>query len=430
MEILIILFLILLNGLFALAEIAVLSARKSKLRQLATDGDPRAQAALDLAQAPNRFLSTVQIGITLIGIAAGAFAGSTIAKGLSSYFEEISYLKSYADGLSLFIVVGTITYLSLILGELVPKRIALGAPEAVALRVAPFMQTLARLTSPFVWLMSKSTNIILRLLGVGPSETAHVSEEEVRQLIKEGARTGVFEIVERDIVERTLRLGDKRINALMTPRSEIVWFDVNSRYGEIKKKVTKNTYSFFPVCHGSLDRVVGMVHTQEFLLNLLNDKKIKLEDALLKPLLIPENTQALNALELFKRSGIHTALIVDEYGGVQGIVTLTDILEAIVGDIPAYDEPIEKEFIKRKDDSVYVDGLVTIDEFKEYFQLKALPGEKSGAFDTIGGFMMNRLNRIPVTGDLFEFDDYKLEIVDMDDNRVDKVLVTRKKTIN
>ncbi len=430
MKILIILLLIILNGFFALAEIAIVSSRKSRLRQLASDGIAGAQAAFDLSMAPNRLLSTTQFGITLISIAAGAYGGATYSEDVASYFRTIFFLRPYASPLAFGLVVGVITYLSLILGELVPKRIGLGRPEKLAIRVAPTMALMSRVASPIIHFLSASTEFILKILGIKHEDAVGVSEEEVKHLIKEGARTGVFEIVERDIVERTLRLGDKKINALMTPRSEIVWFDLENKFKEIQKKITKNTYSFFPVCDKSLDRVVGMVHTQDFLLHLLKDEKLELKELLLKPHLIPENTQALNALELFKKSGIHTALIVDEYGAVVGLITLTDVLEAIVGDIPAYDEPIERPFIKRRDGSVYVDGLVTVDEFKEYFILKLLPGEKSGGFDTIGGFMMNRLNRIPVTGDIFEFDDFKIEVVDMDDNRVDKILVTKKRPTN
>jgi putative hemolysin len=423
MEMIIVLLLIILNGVFAMAEMSIVSARKSKLQQQANEGDKNAQAALDLAKSPNRFLSTVQIGITLVGIFAGAFGGATIAEELAKNFDSIPILAPYKDGLALAIVVSVITYLSLIIGELVPKRLALSNPEKIAKIVAKPMNVVSAISGPLVTLLSISTDLILRLLRIKDSTEPSISDEEVRILLREGAQAGVFEVAERDIVERTLKLADRKVNTLMTPRKAIVWLDIDSSFKTIRNKITKKPHSHFPVCRDNLDKVVGIIRTESLLEDFLADEKINLKKLLHKPLFIPESMDGLKVLELFKKSGIHMALVVDEYGGIQGLLSLTDILEAIVGDIPTLNELEEKEIIKRGDGTYLVDGLVTIEEFREYFQVKKLPGEKTGAFHTIGGFVMHKLGRIPITGDKFGLDTLRFEVIDMDGNRVDKLLV-------
>ncbi len=426
MEIIIILLLILLNGIFAMVEIAVVSARKSRLQQLALEGDKNAQAVLDLKNSPNRFLSTVQIGITLIGILAGAFGGATIAESLAAYFKTIPYLAAYNQALGIALVVAVITYLSLIIGELVPKRLALSNPELIASLAARPMRTLSKISAPAVYLLSASTDFILQLFSIKPIEEA-VSVEEIRMLIREGARLGIFETTEKDIVERTLQLGDKKINTLMTPRKEIVWLDIDSSFKSIRNKVARNPHSHFPVCRDTLDKVLGVVLTEDILANFLIEEKIDFKKFLHEPLFIPETTDGLRVLELFKKSGIHMALVVDEYGNVQGIISMTDVLEAIVGDIPNIDELGEQEIRKRDDGSFLVDGLVPIDEFKEYFHLNKMPGEKSGNYHTVGGFLMYKLNRIPLVGDSLGLESLKFEILDMDGHRVDKILIIPEK---
>lgn len=424
MEIIIVFLLIILNGVFAMAEIAIVSARKSKLLHLANEGNKNAQTALDLANNPNRFLSTVQIGITLVGIFAGAFGGATIAESLSKELSSVPFLNPYSDALGLAIVVISITYLSLIVGELVPKRIALHNPEKISELVARPMNAISRISSPFVSLISFSTDWVIKLLRIKSFNGPSVSEEEVRMLIKEGAKTGIFDIAEKDILERTLKLGDKKVNTLMTSRKEIVWLNIDSSFKTIRNKITKDQHSHFPVCRDNLDRVLGVVRTEDMLTNFLLEEKIDLKKFLNKPLFIPESMDGLKVLELFKKSGIHMALVVDEYGNVQGLLSLTDILEAIVGDIPTLNELEEQEIVKRDNGTFLVDGLVSIDEFKEYFRIKKLQGEKSGVFHTVGGFVMNKLGRIPVLADSFEFGAFKFEIMDMDGNRVDKILLT------
>lgn len=411
-----------------MAEIAIVSARKSRLKHLANEGSRNAHAALELANNPNRFLSTVQIGITLIGILAGAFAGEMIIDPLSEQISQIPLLDPYSDAIALGIVVALITYLSLIIGELVPKRIALHSPEKIASLVARPMNALSALTAPLVSLLTTSTDWVLKILRI--SQTADelpVSEEEIKMLIREGARVGVFKIAEKDIVERTLMLGDKRVNTLMTPRKEIIWLDVDSSFKTIRNKIGKRSYSYFPVYRDTLDKVLGVVRTEDLLAHYLIEEKIDLNKFLHKPLFIPETMGGLEVLELFKKTGVHTALVVDEYGNIRGILTLTDILEAIVGDMPAVHEPEEQDIVKRDDSSWLVDGLIPIDEFKAYFHIKKLVGEKTGNFHTIGGFVMYKIGRIPVSGDHFVWESFRFEVMDMDGNRVDKVLVVQTK---
>lgn len=427
MEIFIVLLLILFNGILAMAELAIASSRKSKLKQQANDGNKNAQAVLDLANSPNRFLSTVQIGITLIGIFAGAFGGATIAEQLAEQLVRIPQIAMYSEALALAIVVTCITYLSLIIGELVPKRLALAHPERIAKALARPMNILSIISAPLVSLLSFSTDAILKLLRVKPNKEPMVSEEEVQMLLHEGTQVGVFDIAEKDIVERTLKLGDKRIPTLMTSRKEITWFDIDSAFKTIRKKIIDSPYAYYPVCRNNLDKVLGVVRAEDMLRTFLADEKLDLKKFLIKPLFIPESMDVLQVLEMFKKTGVHTAIVIDEFGNVQGLLALNDILEAIVGDIPTINEMEEEEIMKRDENSWFVDGLVSIDEFKEYFIVKKLPDERSGVFHTLGGFVMHNLGKIPSTGDTFDWGNFHFEILDMDGNRVDKVLVTKNK---
>lgn len=424
MEILFILLLILLNGLFAMAEIAIVSARKSKLQQTAETGNKNAQAALELSKNPNNFLSTVQVGITLIGIFAGAFGGATIANSLDRFLETIAVLAPYSEALSLSIVVLVITYLSLIIGELVPKRLALSNPEKIAMYVARPMNFLSSVGSPIVTILSVSTDWILQRFNIKQINENEITEEEVRILIREGTKTGVFNSAEKDIVERTLNLGDKKATSLMTPRNEIVWIDISSKFESIKEVIIKKNFDYYPICKGSIDRVVGVINTEEVLAHYLTTGKIKLSETLRKPLFIPPSMNSLKILELFKKSGIHMAIIIDEYGSVEGIITIDDILSAIVGDIPTLGDNEEKNIIKRSNNTYLVDGLVTIDEFKEYFHIRKLVGKNKGDYHTLGGFIIHNLGHIPKTGDKITISNFKIEVIDMDGNRVDKLLVS------
>jgi putative hemolysin len=424
LEVLIILLLILANGILSMSEIAIVSARKLRLQQKAGEGDSGAQAALGLANSPNRFLSTVQVGITLIGTLAGAFGGATLADELNLRLQAVPEVAPYSSALSIAFVVLAITYLTLILGELVPKRVALSDPERIAYLTARPMNSLSMVMAPVVFILSASTEIVIRALGIKPYVEPPVTEEEIRVLIDQGTHAGVFEEEEQDIVERVFRLGDRRVDALMTPRADVVWLDVSDSAEEVRSKIKDNAYSLFPVCKGSLDNVLGVVQAKDLLACNLKDKGLDLKSSLLPPLFVPESMRALKVLERFKQTGVHLAIIVDEYGGVQGLVTLTDLLEAIVGDIPHIDELGEPEKVQREDGSWLMDGMLPIDEFKDTFGLDRMPEEENGLYQTIGGFVMMCLERIPTVGDRFEWGGLKIEVVDMDDNRVDKLLVT------
>lgn len=419
-EIAVILVLILLNGLFAMSEIAVVSARRVRLQQMAAQGSKGAQTALDLIDAPNRFLSTVQVGITLVGVFAGAFGGAALAADLVEPLAALPLVGPFANTLSLLLVVGAITYLSVVIGELVPKRIALHSAERISSLVSRPMHYLSILATPVVRLLSVSTDVIVRLLGIEAARDVSVTEEEIRILVEQGAQAGIIEEAERDMVESVFRLGDRPLEAMMTPRTEIVWLDTNAPEEESRRIAEESHHSRFPVCDGDLDHVVGIVLAQDLLAGCLADKSFDLS-VMKKPLFVPETMRALHALERFKESGMSMALLVDEYGGIEGLVTLIDILEAIVGDIPTPEEMAAPPIVQREDGTWLVDGLLTLDEFREEFTVKAFPGE--GRYQTIGGFVVFMLGELPRTGDMLEWEGYRFEIVDLDGHRVDKVLV-------
>ena len=342
MEILIILLLIILNGIFAMAEIAIVSARKIKLRQLAGEGDKNAAAALKLAQSPNRFLSTVQIGITFVGVFAGAFGADTIAQQLELQLLDLPVIGEYSEGVALFLVVALITYLSLIIGELVPKRLALNAPEKVASMLAPAMKVFSTVVWPLVTLLTASADWLLDRLNIKTRHEPVVSEEEVKMLIREGAKIGIFNIAESGIVERTFKLSDKTVKAIMTPRKGISWLDINSSLEDLRDKIASHPHTHFPVCKGDLDYVLGLVRSEDLLTHFLLEEEINLKKFLHKPLVIPEDLDVFKLLELFKKSGIHAALATGRNEKISGIITLTDVLEEIVGDIPTFEELDER----------------------------------------------------------------------------------------
>jgi putative hemolysin len=415
-----VLVLILANGLFAMSEMAIVSARKARLQQAANEGDRRAQAALDLASAPSRFLSTVQAGVTLIGVLAGAFGGATIAGQLAGALAGLPVIGGYADAVALGIVVITITFLSIVIGELVPKQLALRNPERIAAAVARPVSLLSAIGRPAVAVLTASTDAIVRLIGVHPSNEPPVTEEEIKVLIDEGTRAGVFAEAEQDLVERVLRLGDMRVASLMVPRLSISWLDVSDSPEVIRQKVDTSPHSRFPVCQGGLDQVVGVVEVKSILASSLAGQAIDLRALAKPPLLVPEQTHVLPILEMFRETGLHIALAVDEYGGIQGMLTLYDVLEAIVGDLPSDDERDEHAAVRRDDGSWLLDGMLSVDEVKEILSIKEMPGE--GDYDTLGGFVMMQLGRIPSPADHFDSNGIRFEVVDMDGNRVDKVL--------
>lgn len=423
-EIFIVLLLISFNGILAMAEIAMISSRKIRLQQMAEAGNSGAKTALILTEQPGRFLSTVQIGITLVGILAGAFGGATIAKEFGDFLGRIPLLEKYADSIAVGIVVLLITYLSLVLGELAPKRIGLNNAEKIASALAPSMERLSRLTSPLVHFLSHSTSFVLRIFGFQPSTAPAVTEEEIRAMIGQGADQGVFEPIEEELVDQVFRLGDERVQALMTPRIDVDWLDLNDPLPIIKETIIQSKHSYLPAARGSLDQVVGIVSAKELLNQSLGGQEINLKTALQAPLFVPENTPALVVLERFQEQKTRIALVIDEYGGIQGVITATDILEAIAGDFPGLHETSDPDIIRREDGSLLLDGLTSIIDFLEAVDRREPLGSDKKTYQTLGGFVMATLGRIPQSGDTFEWEGLKFEVMDMDGLRVDKILVT------
>lgn len=423
-EILVILLLLVANGVFAMAEIAVVSARKARLRKLADEGSAPARAALGLAESPERFLSAVQIGITLVGILAGAFGGATLSGRLSPVIASFPPLAPYAAPVAIFIVVSAITYLSLIIGELVPKRVALADPEGRAMLIARPMAGLARLASPFVWFLTASTNVVLKVFRMGESSVAPPSEEEVTHMLEQGTSAGVFHHAERAMVEGVLRLDERPVTEIMTRRTRIVWLNVDDSDEVNWRKIVASGHSHFPVYEGTRDHVLGLVSVKSLWANAAAGVPNNIRHHLVKPLLVPMSINATQLLETFKRTRKHLALVADEFGSVQGLVTLIDVMEAIVGELPDPGSRAQPGAVRREDGSWLVDGSMPISEFRERFSLPVLPREESGEFETVGGFMVDRLGHIPGAGEFFAWKDIRFEVVDMDRHRVDKVLVS------
>lgn len=423
-EIVLILLLIIANGVFSGSEIAIVSARKVRLEQLAKEGNLKARVALKLANSPNNLLSTVQIGITLIGIVSGAVGGATVSGHLETLLARVAFLKPYSEPLSFGIVVTLLTYLSLVVGELVPKRLALNNPEPIACAIALPMRWLSRVASPLVHLLGVSTDKLLELAGVRASEEPPITEEEIRALIGQGTQAGLFEKSEQDMVSRVFRLGDRPVQALMTPRLEIDWLDLDSPWTDTQTLIVESPHSRFPVCDEELDNCLGIIRIKDVLSAHFSGGAIDLKSMLQTPLFVPENTHALRVLEMFKEFGTHMAMVTDEYGGIAGLVTLNDLTEAIFGELPTSETQEEPMAIQRENGSWLLDGLLSIDEFKVIFAREYLPEEETGIFHTLAGFAIRSLGRIPQSGDLFIWNGLQFEVVDMDGMRVDKILVT------
>jgi len=417
-DILIILFFIVINGVFVMSEMAIASSRKARLQQRVNDGDKRATTAMKLNQEPNMFLATVQIGITLISVLTGAFSGARFSEPLSRLVERIPPLAPYAASISLSIVVITLTAISIIIGELLPKRLALHNPELFASTLAGPMNMISKLLTPLVWFFGRITDGLLRLLGVKPGSEPPVTEEEIHLLIDQGTQAGVFEEAEQDMVEGIFSLGDQRVYSLMTPRTDIIYLDVNDSVEEIRAKIAESEFSRFPVRQDSLDMILGIVKARDLLVRSLSGEQIILKDLLKPAFFIPETMLASRALEIFKEKGTELLLVIDEFGGIQGILTINDILEEIVGQI----ELEEPQATQRQDGSWLLDGMLEVDEFKEIFKLNALPHEDE--YETLSGFVMMSLGRVPQSADHFEWQTLRFEVIDMDGRRVDKVLVT------
>ncbi len=423
-EALIILLLILVNGVLALAEVAVVASRKTRLQQQAKEGNLKAKAALELAESPTRFLATVQIGITLIGVLAGAFGGATLSREITIYLKRFSALSAHADTISLGLVVLAITYLSLVIGELVPKRIALHSPERIASLVASPMRWLSALASPLVSILSFSTDTVLRLMGMKALKEPPVTEQEITGMIEQGAEAGIFEPAEHSMVKRVFRLGDRTVGSLMTLKPDIVWIDLDDSPDEVLRKLTESVYSRLPVCRGNLDNVTGILRAKDMLRKCLTCGVPDIKDILKEPVFVPETLPALKLLEQMKQERTHIVLVVDEYGTLKGLVTLNDILEAIVGDLPSLDESDEPYAVRREDGSWLFDGMLSMDEFKDHLKINRLSDEDTHKYLTLSGYVLHKMDRIPTTGEWFEADGLRFEIMDMDGNRIDKILVS------
>jgi putative hemolysin len=422
MEIFILLLLTVFNGVLAMSEAAFISSRKTKLQQRADDGNAGAKAALELLASPSRLLSTVQVGITLIGIVAGAYGGTTLAGTFAPVIARIPTLAPYAHEIAFTIIVLLITYLQLVIGELVPKRLALRSPERIAAFMAFPMQMLSTVAKPLVWLLTVSTDSVLRLFGQRGSHEPPVTDEEIQVLMDEGTRAGVFEEAEQETVRSILNLGDRQVDSLMTPKPDVVWLDLEDPLEETRQKILESPHGRFPVAEGSLDNVVGVVRARDLVIKP-DFTTEDLRSLVQPPLFVPATLSAWQLLEMFKEKRTHMALVVDEYGSLQGVVTLHDILEAIVGDLPSNEEAEDEPWIIRRDDGSYLlDGALPVEEFKELFDLEELPEEDR--YRTVGGLVLAELGRIPSAGESFTFGNLKIEVIDMDGNRIDKVLVT------
>lgn len=426
MELLILLVLILVNGVFAMSEMAVVSSRKTRLQQWADDRRPGAASALALANQPSIFLSTVQVGITLIGITSGAFGEAALASDLAGWLSQWTWLQQYAESLSVSLVVAGITVASLIIGELVPKRVALLNPEGIASAIARPMQLLSLLTHPVVRALSWVTEGVLSLLRLGGTPLAPVTEEEINVLMEQGARAGVFEEHEQVLVSRVFRFDHIKVGAIMTPRIDLVYLDLEDPREVTVRRIAEHAHSRFPVVRGGLERIEGLVLARSLLGDALAGKPLELSPHMLKPLFVPAGISAMELVEQFKKHRQTLAMVVNEHGAVDGVVTVNDVVEALVGDIAVVEEEQDRDIVRRNDGSWLVDGAVTIERLKAMLDIEeALPREEAGTYHTVGGFVMEQLGRVPTVGDNFEWLDWRWEVVDMDYRRVDKVLVTR-----
>jgi putative hemolysin len=421
-ELAVIFILILANGLLAMAEMALVSAKRSQLEQEANRGRRSASLALGMALDPDRFLPSVQIGITLIGTVAAVFGGATLADALATWLKQFAPLESSAEPIALSLVALGITYVTLVIGELVPKRLALGHPERIALRVAAPLHLFNKLASPLVAILRGSTRFILWIFRFKPPVEAAVTQEEVRGMIKAGAEAGVFEDSEREILHRALRIGDRRASLLMTPRRQVVWIDLADPPEKIQQIFQSSPHSRFPVCDETLDNIVGIIQAKDLLLRGFQNKPFDIHGILRMPLFIYEGTSALRVLEIFRSSGGQFAVVLDEYGSVEGIITLTDLLEALVGELPEPNQFADPPALQREDGSWLFSGNLPLDEAAEHLQIPAFP---EGDYQTIAGFLISGLGRIPKVGDTHLALGFRFEVVDMDGNRVDKILAAR-----
>ena len=419
-DLFILLALIFLNGLFVMSEIALVSARKSRLENMASKGDALARVALDLANNPNLFLSAAQIGITLIAILTGVYSGERFGALLQPVIEKIEVLRPYADTISTTIIVIIVTFLSIIFGELIPKQIGLLRAERIAKLVATPMNVFASITHPIVWLLNKISHLFFRVFNIKRLKDDAVTEEEIKTLITEGTEAGTIDEAEQEIIERVFHLSDRNITSLMTHRSDIIWFHLDDTEETIKEKIVSEPHSVYPICYNTIDNIKGVVAIKDL---YVSPDTIQFKNLMRPALFVPENNTAFQVMEKFKESKLHSCFIVDEYGTILGMITLNDILEAIIGEMPQPDM-LDYEVTEREDGSYLVDGQIPFYDFLTHFEKAEWMNEGEQEFDTLAGFILHRLERIPHTGDKLEWKGFDIEIMDMDGHRIDKVLVT------
>lgn len=422
-EIVIILFLVVLNGFFAMSEIALVSSKKARLEDYAKKGKKGAKIALLLLSEPEKFLSTVQVGITLVGIIAGAYGGLAIAEDVTPFFQKFDLVKDIAYEISVVLVVAAITYLSLVIGELVPKTIAFNNPEAISILVAPTMRLLSITVSPVIWFLSFSTKIFLKVFGIKKAAQPPVTEEELKILLEQGSKYGTLQSEETEMIQSIFRFGDRRADSIMTNRQDVVWIDMNDSTEKIRDIIVKSKFSKYPVCDGSLDKILGIMNTRNFLEKFFTVDNVDLRSIIIPPVIVSENTNSLKVLDKFRETKNYTAIVIDEFGAVQGLITLHDLVENIFGDLPEMFEHSEEDIFYEKDGSMLVDGGYLVDGLRDKLNIQFAEEDK---YNTLGGFIMYRLNKIPHTGDSFDYEDYYFKVVDMDGKRVDKVLVKKK----
>jgi putative hemolysin len=420
-EIGIVFLLILLNGFFAMSELAIVSARRARLKQMAEDGSRGAWRALRLAEDPSAFLSIVQTGITVNSVLAATFSGATLAGRVGEYLNTIPWIAPHGEAVAIGVTVASVTYLSLVVGELLPKRIGLAYAERIAVRVAYIMDLFAKLAAPVVWILRQSTEISLNLIGLTNPRAAPITEEEVKHLIAEGAEVGAIKPAEKAMLDRVMRLADRTVRTIMTPRLDMVWLNADAPAHEHKKVIRASGYSRFPVARGDLEEILGVVHAKDILNAHFDGHVLALKTVMRPALIVPDTTPVLRLLDQFKQSGQHIAVVVDEYGSVEGLVSVTDILVAITGELPERGQDNSDKPVRREDGSWLLDGMTALDEVETLLSLRNM--RNGGDFHTLAGFVIDKLGRIPAAGDHFQWDEARFEVVDMDGRRVDKVLV-------
>lgn len=426
MEYLIILLLTIFNGVFAMAEVALISSRKIRLEKLAKQGNWRAKMAYNLAKDPHRFLPTAQIGMTAVSIIAGAYGGTEVADRLSADFEGIAWLGQYAGILGFVVTIVTTTFLTLVLGELVPKTIGMTRPEPIAIALAPAMQLLYYIASPFIWLLSVSTKFILTVMRLNKkTNEPPVTEEELKHMIEQGRQYGVLEQQESNMMRSIFRTADRNVSTLMTHRNEIIWIDSKASREDIRKLIEQTIHTTFPVCDQDLDHIIGIASVKDILIQISKGSDWNLAKLIRQPLYIPESMPAMELLEIFRKTGNHVSLVLNEYGSFEGIVTLHDVVEAIFGNIRIANQQQEEEAVKRADGSWLIDGMMQTHDWSELLHIQDITEEETGNYNTLGGFMMHQLGKIPKEADSLTFRNHQFEVVDMDGRRVDKVLVKK-----